>query len=347
MEKVKVVMYGLGYVGCGLVELMMDKEWLKIVGAIDNAKDKVGKDVGEVAGVGKKLGVVVSDDADVVLSSSGADLVTHSTPFFPEQTDSQIMKAINAGANVITIADDRLAYPWHHWPQLSRKFDEAAKKKGVTVACGGFNPGFSCIYPAFVTGLSGSVKSIYLRMNGDVSPFGEGTMGKGRYGVGLTLEEWEKDYHRKFVVPARPKSDISHYMYRFTIVDLVADSMGWELDEVHYELKPVISKKDKVSLGGLAIPAGNVAGWNEMTRAIKDGETVMTIENYRVVFAKDEGLEEIAEVTIDGDMNIHAAIKGLVIARCSFTYMLNMIPLIMTAKPGIVTLRDIPPVTLC
>ena len=123
--------------------------------------------------------------------------------------------------------------------------------------------------------------------------------------------------------------------------------MGWELDEVHYELKPVISKKDKVSLGGLAIPAGNVAGWNEMTRAIKDGETVMTIENYRVVFAKDEGLEEIAEVTIDGDMNIHAAIKGLVIARCSFTYMLNMIPLIMTAKPGIVTLRDIPPVTLC
>lgn len=183
-------------------------------------------------------------------------------------------------------------------------------------------------------------------MNGDVAPFGEGTLGKGRYGVGLPLEQWEKEYHRKFVVPARPQSDISHYMYRFTIIGLVADALGWVLDEVQYHLQPVISKKDKVSLGGLEIPAGNVAGWNEMTRAIKGGETVMTIENYRVVWAKDEGLEEIAEVSIEGDMNIHAVIKGLAVARCSFTYMMNMIPPIMAAQPGIVTLRDIPPVAL-
>ena len=94
MEKVKVVMYGLGYIGNGLVELMVDKEWIEIVGAIDSAKDKVGKDLGEVTGIGKKLGVIVSDDADAVLSSSKANLVAHSTPFFPDQTDVQIMQCI-------------------------------------------------------------------------------------------------------------------------------------------------------------------------------------------------------------------------------------------------------------
>ena len=81
MEKVKVVLYGMGYVGSGMAQLMAGKDWIEIVGAIDNDKDKVGKDVGEVAGIGRKLNVIISDDSSAVLSSGGANLVAHSTPF--------------------------------------------------------------------------------------------------------------------------------------------------------------------------------------------------------------------------------------------------------------------------
>ncbi len=346
MEKVKTIIWGTGFIGSNLVKLMLDKEWVEIVGAIDSSKDMVGNDLGELAGIDKRLGIIVSDDADAVLSSSGANLVAHATPFFPDESDSQIMKALNAGANVITITDGRFAYPWLHWPQLAQRFDEAAKKNGVTICCGGHCPGFCCIFPAFVTGLCGSVSNVLLRMTGDVSAMSPDVLGKGRYGVGLSLDEWRTGgYKKKFVAPGRTQSDISHLLYRLTVIDLVADALGWELDEVQYDNEPVISEKGTRTPVGLEVPAGGVSGWNEVGRGVKDGRTVLRVENWRSVEAAQQGVPENVETLVEGDINIHVAIKGLSIAKCSFTYLMNMFPQVMAAQPGIATLRDLPPIT--
>ena len=129
MERIKIVLFGIGYIGQGLASLMKDKDWIQIVGAVDNDKAKIGKDLGEITGEKKNIGITVSDDIERVIKSSQASLVAHATPFFPNETDHQIMNCLKAGANVLTIADDRLAYPWGHWPELSEKFDSEAKKR--------------------------------------------------------------------------------------------------------------------------------------------------------------------------------------------------------------------------
>ena len=70
MQKVRVVVWGLGLQGSGAVRMMLDKEWIQIVGAIDIAKEKEGKDVGDAVGINRKLGVIVSDEPDAVFAKT-------------------------------------------------------------------------------------------------------------------------------------------------------------------------------------------------------------------------------------------------------------------------------------
>jgi hypothetical protein len=79
MEKLRVVLYGIGAIGSRIAKFLLEKNGVKIVGAIDVAKEKIGKDLGEVLGIGKRLGVAVSDDSDAVLSKVNASIVIHST----------------------------------------------------------------------------------------------------------------------------------------------------------------------------------------------------------------------------------------------------------------------------
>ena len=48
--------------GSRTAKFLLEKEGVEIVGAIDIAKDKVGKDLGEVLQLGKRLGVVVTNN---------------------------------------------------------------------------------------------------------------------------------------------------------------------------------------------------------------------------------------------------------------------------------------------
>jgi len=49
-----------------------------LVGAIARTRN-IGRDLGEVAGLDKKLGVLISNDPDSVLSQTKPDVVLHTT----------------------------------------------------------------------------------------------------------------------------------------------------------------------------------------------------------------------------------------------------------------------------
>jgi len=90
MEKIRVVLYGLGAIGSSVAKFLLKKEGIEIVGAIDIAKDKVGKDLGEVLQTGKRVGVVVSDDYKKVLSKACAHIVIHATGSYLKDVYPQI-----------------------------------------------------------------------------------------------------------------------------------------------------------------------------------------------------------------------------------------------------------------
>ncbi len=67
--------FGLGPIGAAIVKQVAERPGFKIVGAIDIDPAKVGRDLGDVVGLSKRLGVKVWDDAAKALKAAKPDVV--------------------------------------------------------------------------------------------------------------------------------------------------------------------------------------------------------------------------------------------------------------------------------
>src|SRR3954467_904766 len=63
MPSIRVVHFGLGPIGAAVAQEIAQRPGFKIVGGIDNDPAKVGRDVGDVAGLKGRIGVRVERDA--------------------------------------------------------------------------------------------------------------------------------------------------------------------------------------------------------------------------------------------------------------------------------------------
>ena len=83
----RLAIHGIGFVGQELIRLATSKGW-PIVAAYNRAGDKVGQDIGRIAGLNRDLGVTVQDSdaadytglsADIALIAAHAVSYTHLT----------------------------------------------------------------------------------------------------------------------------------------------------------------------------------------------------------------------------------------------------------------------------
>ena len=79
MKKVRVIILGLGAMGSLISTYVMKRRDLEVIGAVDIDQEKVGKDLGEILGLGNQIGVKVTDDLDALFSRFKADVVIQST----------------------------------------------------------------------------------------------------------------------------------------------------------------------------------------------------------------------------------------------------------------------------
>src|SRR6185295_2737566 len=75
MPNIRVMHFGLGPIGAAIVKQVAQRPGFKIVGAIDIDPAKVGRDLGDVVGLPKRLGVKVADDAAKALKSAKPQVV--------------------------------------------------------------------------------------------------------------------------------------------------------------------------------------------------------------------------------------------------------------------------------
>jgi 4-hydroxy-tetrahydrodipicolinate reductase len=139
VRKVKVALYGVGVVGGLIAKFLLEKEGVEIVGAVDTAKDKIGKDLGEILNLGKKLGVTVSDSVEKAFSKASPDIVIHATSSYLKDTYSQIASIVKHGVNVVSTCEE-LSYPYVTEPKLAKQLDTLARKHDATVLGTGINP---------------------------------------------------------------------------------------------------------------------------------------------------------------------------------------------------------------
>ena len=110
MPSIRVMHFGLGPIGAAIVKQVAARPGFKIVGAIDIDPAKLGRDLGEVVGVSKKLGVKVSGDAAKALKSSKPDVVVLCTSSSIKKVLPQIEAIIKSQTPIVSTTEE-LSYP--------------------------------------------------------------------------------------------------------------------------------------------------------------------------------------------------------------------------------------------
>ena len=328
-RKLKVVQFGCGPIGCSVVAYALQKPDIELIGAIDIDQSLVGRDMGEVAKVGSKLGVTISADADAVLSQARPDVVFLATGSSLKTVFPQIQKCILAGASVISTCEE-LTYPYEKAPVLSAELDRMARENNVAVLATGVNPGFLMdVWPLFMTGVCQQVKGIRAVRVQDASkrrgPF------QKKIGAGCTVEEFNR------LVAA---GTLRHVGLPESTA-MIASGLGWRLDGIAETIEPVLATA-AVKTDFVAVEPGQVAGVRQVCKGIRNGEVLVALEFEAYVGAP----ESSDAVYITGIPNIEVVIKGGVhgdIATAAIA--VNAVPRVIEARPGLITMKDLPPVT--
>jgi 2,4-diaminopentanoate dehydrogenase len=326
---IKVAVWGTGMMGQGLLGFILDRpKDIDLAGVIVTNLVKEGKTVGEL--LGRACDVRMTTDFARVLAER-PDVVCISTQSNLNEIEAQVVPAIEAGCNVICIAE-KLAFPWASDPGRAGLFDELARRHGVTVLGTGINPGF--MLDALIVMWS----SICLRVDriratriNDLSPFGPTVM-RGQ-GVGSTVEQFEKGIAEGSIV--------GHIGFPESI-GLIGRALGWEIDRVEETREPIVSSVER-STPHVHVAPGDVAGCRHIGRGFVGDELKVELIHPQQIHPELEGVETGDYIEIEGDPSVRMSNKPEVPGgkgTCASTG--NYIPLVKDAPPGLLTVVDMP-----
>jgi 4-hydroxy-tetrahydrodipicolinate reductase len=313
-----------------VAKLALQRPDIKLVGAVDIDKEKVGRDLGELIGLDKKLGIRITDDVDRLLAKKKVDVVFHQTSSSLKTVAPQLTKLLKFGVNIVSITEE-LAYPYHSHPQLAAEVDRVAKANGVTVLGTGVNPGFLMdSWVLFMTAVCQKVKRVKAIRIQDASsrrlPF------QKKIGAGWTPEEFQKLVDNGTLRHVGITESIS----------MIAAGLGWKLDDITETIEPVIAKK-RVKSQYITVESGQAAGVRQLGHGLRGKEEIITLE-----FEASLGAPESYDaIYISGTPNMEVIIKGGThgdIATAAIT--VNSARRVVEAPPGLITMKDLPIVTL-
>ncbi len=331
MKKIRVALWGLGAMGSGMARLVLEKSGLELVGGIDMRPDYVGKDLGDVLGVGRKLGVVVTNDPAKVLDPEKVDLVVIATTSWTKEQMPDLKKILSAGIDCISIAEE-MASPEAQSPELAAEIDALAKQHGVTILGTGVNPGFVLdLLVVLLSGVCHHVDRIEASRVNDLSPYGPTVM--KTQGVGTTPEQ--------FAAGVADGSIVGHVGFPESI-RMISDALGLGVDRIEQTREPIVSKVYRET-SHVKIAPGMVAGCAHIAVGYAGEKAVVKLVHPQQVHPHLEGQGTGDYINIFGKPEIHIA-TGPEIAGgiATMGVAVNMIPHVVAATPGLKNMMDLP-----
>ncbi len=325
-SSIKVLHFGLGPIGAAVVRQVASRPGFRIVGAVDIDPAKAGRDLGEVAGVGRALKIKVSPDAKKALKGSKPDVVVLCTSSSLKRVMPQMETILKAKVPIVSTTEE-LAYPAGANVKLARQLDRLARKAKAAVVGTGVNPGFVMdALPITLTGVCERVDAIRIDRIQDARvrrlPFQQ------KIGAGLTREQFQKKVDDGSVRHVGLTESIS----------MIADALGWKLDRITDDIQPKMAS-ETVKSEFLSVQPGLVCGIIQDGVGYRDGRAVITLHMEAYLGAP----ESFDAVRIEGSPALNTKIAGGVhgdVATASIV--VNSIPKIVAAPPGLHTMRSLP-----
>ena len=348
---IKVAAIGTGNVGRHALSQLITDPAYELTGVWVSSEAKAGQDAGTLAGLDVSTGVIATTDLDEVLATQPECAV------YTAMADNRLPEALEdyrrilaAGVNVVGSAAVFLQYPWQVLPaELITPIEDAAKAGNSSIFINGIDPGFANdLLPLALAGTCQSIEQIRCMEIVDYATYDSATVMFDVMGFGKSLDE----------LPMLLQPGVLSLAWG-SVVRQLAAGLGVELDEVT-ETHVRIPAPEDFDIASGHIPKGSTAAMRFEVRGMVKGHPAVVLEHVTRLRADlcpewpqpaQEGGSYRVEVTGEpsyaldlclssrkGDHN-HA---GLVATAAR---VVNAIPAVVAASPGIVTTLDLPLVT--
>jgi len=322
---IEIVHIGLGPLGQKMIQSAVERGSFRIAGAVDTDPAKIGRELGELCGMGP-IGVKICGNLEDALRGKAARVAVVTTVSRLAAFEPQLVQLARAKLPVVSTCEE-LSFPWRRQPELAQRIDRVCRDNGIACVGTGVNPGFLMDFlPTVLTGLCQKVTGVRVWRVQDASirriPFQQ------KIGAGLTLKEFE----------AKHKDGTLRHVGLPESVDFIAARLGWRLDKTTESIEPVLAEQP-VDSGYKPIAKGMVCGVYQVGRGFLGRNEVITL-TFRAAVGEPESYEE---VRIEGEPAFRSRIAGGIngdIATCAVT--LNAARAILEVSPGLKTMAELP-----
>ncbi|MFC5744447.1 hypothetical protein [Actinomadura rugatobispora] len=336
----RVVQWTTGNVARQSIAAIVERPDLELVGVYAYSKEKAGRDVGELAGLGRLLGILATDDIDAIIALA-PDCVLH-MPLHPDV--EQLTRLLRAGVNVLTTASFLTGRAYGE--EARAALEEAARAGNASLFGSGVNPGYADQLAAVASGVCREVNYVRVLESFD---------------IGM----WAGDANQDELGWGRPAGDPGHAddVRKATApfgdaVEALAELLDATIDDVRCEVGFAHATKD-LDIPGRTVKAGTVAGLDVRWFGVSGGVDVTEAHVRWAVTQELDPAWEIAmayliEVRGHPQVNVRVEVLPQDFTSMSLEDMLaigsvitampvvNAIPAVVAARPGIVTYADLP-----
>lgn len=344
----RVVQWGTGNVGHLALKAIVHHPDLELAGLIVHSPAKVGKDAGDLAGIGT-TGVLATDDVDAVLASR-PDCVSYMATgdLRPSEAVDDMCRCLRAGINVVSTSVVPLVHPPSADKASVEKLRAACEAGGASFFTSGIDPGFANdILPLTLLSACERIDSVRVMEILNYSTYDQPEVLFGTMGFGQPL-----DASPLLVLPG-----VLSLAWGGT-VNLLAEGLGVELDEIR-ETHQRVPAPEAFTIPPGTVAEGTTAGLRFEVQGMVKGRPAIVIEHvtrlrgdiapdwpqptgqgcYRIIIEGSPSMQcDLQLVGEDGDENT----AGLVATAMR---VLNAVPAVCAAPPGVLSTLDLPLVT--
>jgi hypothetical protein len=341
VDALRVIQWTTGNIGRRSLHAILGRDDLELVGVYAHGPDKVGRDASELCGWPEQTGVLATNDIDALLAL-GADACCYN-PLWP--SIDELCRLLESGVNVCSSA------AWITGAKQSAedraRIVGACERGGTSIFGSGAHPGMTNVVGMVLSGACEQVDSVVITESVDCSTYESAetqtAMGFSQPPDTPGLAETVRRESEVFAESAA----------------MMADAMGATLDRMTFDVVFTEATGDS-DLGFMQIPAGTVGGVMGYHRGWVGDRNVVSVGFNWIMGEHTVPPKPLAHghvIQIFGTPNMRTVLHclppegwtepgfmglGMIYTAMPVT---NAVPYVVAARPGIVTLADLPPIT--
>ena len=358
---IPVAVWGPGSMGVIALRGVIDHPELELVDLVVHSEAKAGRDAGELCGAGP-VGVVATTDPAALLDGN-ADVVVYAAAanLRPLEAVNDMVSILRAGKNVVSCSVVPLVYPNAVDPAFTDPLREAALTGGVSFFTTGIDSGFANdVLPLVLSGVARTIESIRVTEMFNYATYPDGTAVYEILGFGKPPEE----------LPFAATPGVFTFGWG-PVLHQLADGLGVRVNDIKETVERIPADISFDTPTG-HIAAGTIAGMRSTLTGYVEGNPTFVVDHvsrmhddiapdwpqphisiqprdlgyggasgrgvYRVEIEGSPSMRCELEMADDHDHDLGARMAGA-------SRMVNAIPAVCAAKPGLLSAVDLPLIT--